>query len=186
MVQLAEIIDPRNVACGVNVSSKKKALHHLASILSSSLNEPVSPDENDVQAEGDQSQSGNSATSDEDEILGEMDILDALIGRERLGSTALGQGVAVPHGRIADLEKPIAALVTLAEGIEFDAPDDGEVDILFALLVPESSNDEHLEILSQVAEKFSQKELTDQLRNCAEGENKMALEIFCHSTDNGA
>jgi len=186
MVQLAEIIDPRNVACSVNVSSKKKALHHLASILSNSLNEPISPTDKEVPAQSSQPQSGNSPASDEDEVLGEMDILDALIGRERLGSTALGQGVAVPHGRIADLEKPIAALVTLAEGIEFDAPDDGEVDILFALLVPESSNDEHLAILSQVAEKFSQKELTDQLRNCSKGENKIALEIFCDSTDEGA
>ena len=186
MVQLAEIIDPRNVACSVSVSSKKKALHHLASILSSSLNTPAVSTDEDSQAQTAGTETDESAASQEEEVFGEMDILDALIGRERLGSTALGQGVAVPHGRIADLEKPVAALVTLAKGIEFDAPDDNEVDILFALLVPESSTDDHLAILSQVAEKFSQKELTDRLRDCAEGENKIALDIFCQTADKGA
>ena len=182
MVQLAEIIDPRNVACGVSVSSKKKALHHLASILSDSVNAPA-PATTDGRTGATEKDSGHTAPSQEDEILGEMDILDALISRERLGSTALGQGVAVPHGRIADLEKPVAALVTLTEGIEFDAPDDSTVDILFALLVPESSTDDHLAILSLVAEKFSQKELTDQLRNCSENENRVALEIFCQTPE---
>ena len=183
MVQLAEIIDPRNVACGVSVSSKKKALHHLASILSDSVNAPAQPAATDGRTRAAENDSGYTAASQEDEILGEMDILDALISRERLGSTALGQGVAVPHGRIADLQKPVAALVTLTEGIEFDAPDDSTVDILFALLVPESSTDDHLAILSLVAEKFSQKELTDQLRYCSENENKVALEIFCQTPE---
>jgi len=180
MVQLAEIIDSRNVACGVSVSSKKKALHHLASILSSSLNTPEPS--TDSQTPDNQSETAESPASQEEEILGEMDILDALIGRERLGSTALGQGVAVPHGRIANLENPVAALVTLAQGIEFEAPDDGDVDILFALLVPESSTDDHLAILSQVAEKFSKKELTDRLRDCGENDKQLALEIFFESS----
>ena len=120
-------------------------------------------------------------TSDEtdEEILNEVDILDALIGRERLGSTALGQGIAVPHGHVTELETPIAALLTLDKGIEFDAPDDAAVDIIFALLVPEGSTDDHLAILSQVAERLDKPELTAALRECNADQVERAFEIFC-------
>ena len=120
-------------------------------------------------------------TSDEtdEEILNEVDILDALIGRERLGSTALGQGIAVPHGHVTELETPIAALLTLDKGIEFDAPDDAAVDIIFALLVPEGSTDDHLAILSQVAERLDKPELTAALRECNADQIERAFEIFC-------
>ncbi len=119
------------------------------------------------------------ADSTQEEFLNEVDILDALIGRERLGSTALGQGIAVPHGHVTELEKPIAALLTLDEGIEFDAPDEAAVDIIFALLVPKDSTDDHLAILSQVAERFDKPDISAALRQCSADQNERAFEILC-------
>ena len=81
-------------------------------------------------------------------------ILDALLARERLGSTALGDGVAIPHCRLAGCAAPIGALLTLAEGIDYDAPDEVPVDLLFVLLVPEDAAEEHLQILATLARLF--------------------------------
>lgn len=78
-------------------------------------------------------------------------VLDALLARERLGSTALGDGVAIPHCRLLDCKAPVGVLLTLAKPVDYNAPDDGEVDLLFILVVPESASDEHLQILSQLA-----------------------------------
>lgn len=173
MVQLADILYPQNIACSVSVSSKKKALNKVSRMLSDSLNASTKKSEDSGDEEP--------TTSDEtdEEILNEVDILDALIGRERLGSTALGQGIAVPHGHVTELETPIAALLTLDKGIEFDAPDDAAVDIIFALLVPEGSTDDHLAILSQVAERLDKPELTAALRECNADQIERAFEIFC-------
>jgi PTS system nitrogen regulatory IIA component len=82
-------------------------------------------------------------------------IFEALNRRERLGSTGLGRGVAIPHGRIAGAPQAIGAVLRLKQGIDYDAPDRQPVDIMFALLVPEQSTDEHLELLSQLAAMFS-------------------------------
>jgi PTS system nitrogen regulatory IIA component len=91
-------------------------------------------------------------------------VFEALIGRERLGSTGLGRGVALPHARIAELEAPTAALVSLSEPVDFDAMDRQPVDLLFALLVPEHCTDEHLRILAALAELFSRQEFCEALR----------------------
>jgi len=82
-------------------------------------------------------------------------VFDSLFARERLGSTGLGEGVAIPHGRIKGLREAHAAVVRLATPIAFDAPDGKPVDLLVFLLVPEHATDEHLEILSEVAELLS-------------------------------
>lgn len=82
-------------------------------------------------------------------------VFDSLFARERLGSTGLGEGVAIPHGRIKGLREAHAALVRLATPIPFDAPDGKPVNLLVFLLVPEHATDEHLEILSEVAELLS-------------------------------
>lgn len=82
-------------------------------------------------------------------------IFESLFARERLGSTGLGQGIAIPHGRIKGLKLASGALLRLTQPIPFDAPDGRPVNLLFVLLVPEQATEEHLQILSEVAERFS-------------------------------
>jgi len=83
--------------------------------------------------------------------LNAREVLDALLARERLGSTALGDGVAIPHCRLHNCTKPMGVLITLESPVDYDAPDDGEVDLLFMLVVPETADDEHLQLLSVLA-----------------------------------
>lgn len=82
-------------------------------------------------------------------------VTDSLFSRERLGSTGLGHGVAIPHGRIKGLKAPMAAVIQLAHTIGFDAPDEQPVSLLIFLLVPEAATQKHLEILSEIAEMLS-------------------------------
>jgi PTS system nitrogen regulatory IIA component len=90
-------------------------------------------------------------------------ITDSLFARERLGSTGLGHGVAIPHGRIKGLKAPMAAVLQLAQPIGFDAPDEQSVNLLIFLLVPEAATQKHLEILSEIAELLSDTKLRGQL-----------------------
>ena len=88
-------------------------------------------------------------------------VTDSLFARERLGSTGLGHGVAIPHGRIKGLKSPMAAVFQLAQSIGFDAPDEQPVKILIFLLVPEAATQKHLEILSEIAELLSNASVRD-------------------------
>ena len=88
-------------------------------------------------------------------------VFDSLFARERLGSTGLGQGVAIPHGRIKGLKEAIGAFVRLAQPVPFDAPDGGPVSLVFVLLVPEKATEKHLQILSELAQMFSDKALRE-------------------------
>ncbi len=90
-------------------------------------------------------------------------VTDSLFARERLGSTGLGHGVAIPHGRIKGLKSPMAAVFQLARSIGFDAPDEQPVKLLIFLLVPEAATQKHLEILSEIAELLSNASLRDGL-----------------------
>lgn len=90
-------------------------------------------------------------------------ITDSLFARERLGSTGLGHGVAIPHGRIKGLKAPMAAVFQLQAPIGFDAPDDQSVGLLIFLLVPEAATQKHLEILSEIAELLSDRALRERL-----------------------
>lgn len=90
-------------------------------------------------------------------------IYDSLFARERLGSTGLGQGVAIPHGRIKGLGEAVGAFVRTQDPIPFEAPDGRPVSLIFVLLVPEEATEAHLEILSQLAEMFSEKAFRDRL-----------------------
>lgn len=92
-------------------------------------------------------------------------ITDSLFARERLGSTGLGHGVAIPHGRIKGLKQPLAAVLQLANPIGFDAPDEQAVRLLIFLLVPEAATQKHLEILSEIAELLSDAVLRDKLKD---------------------
>lgn len=135
-MNISDIISPERVICDVNVSSKKKVLEQLSDTLAT-----------------------NSAAS-----LVSQDVVDSLIAREKLGSTGIGYGVAIPHGRIKNTDHAIAAFFQLHEGIDFDAADHQNVDLLFALLVPEESTSEHLQLLAQLAEMFSDEEFRAKLR----------------------
>ena len=95
-------------------------------------------------------------------------VTDSLFTRERLGSTGLGHGVAIPHGRIKGLKAPMAAVFALGEAIGFDAPDEQPVDLLIFLLVPEAATQKHLEILSEIAELLSDATLREKLRQCTD------------------
>lgn len=90
-------------------------------------------------------------------------VTDSLFSRERLGSTGLGHGVAIPHGRIKGLKAPMAAVFSLAEPIGFDAPDELPVSLMIFLLVPEAATQKHLEILAEIAEMLSDSVLRDKL-----------------------
>ena len=90
-------------------------------------------------------------------------VTDSLFSRERLGSTGLGHGVAIPHGRIKGLKSPMAAVVQLANPIGFDAPDEQAVNLLIFLLVPEAATQKHLEILSEIAEMLSDAPLREKM-----------------------
>ena len=90
-------------------------------------------------------------------------VFDSLFAREKLGSTGLGQGVAIPHGRIKGLREATVALVRMKEAIPFDAPDGLPVNIACILLVPEKATDKHLQILSELAQMFSDKSFREKL-----------------------
>lgn len=92
-------------------------------------------------------------------------IAESLLQRESLGSTGLGHGLAIPHGRVRELKHPLGAFARLATPIPFDAPDDRPVNLVFVLLVPAKATDEHLQILSELAQIFSDKQLREKLRS---------------------
>ncbi len=133
---LSTLLTPERVDCAATPKSKKAALDLLSQLISNS-SEPLSQEQ----------------------------IFESLNGRERLGSTGLGKGVALPHGRVPNLNAPLGAFIKLAKGIDFEAIDDQPVDLMFALLVPENSTEEHLVILSHLAEMFSDDTFRNQLRN---------------------
>ena len=88
-------------------------------------------------------------------------VFESLFARERLGSTGLGQGVAIPHGRIKGLKEAQGALLRLAQPVPFDAPDGQPVGMVFVLLVPEKATEKHLQILSELAQMFSDRALRE-------------------------
>jgi nitrogen PTS system EIIA component len=95
--------------------------------------------------------------------IARANVFDSLFTRERLGSTGLGQGVAIPHGRIKGLKEAVAALIRVAEPVPFDAPDGQPVSLMIFLLVPEQAQQQHLDILSELAQMLSDKSFRDNL-----------------------
>ncbi len=95
-------------------------------------------------------------------------ITDSLFARERLGSTGLGHGVAIPHGRIKGLKQPLAAVFQLANPIGFDTPDELPVQLMIFLLVPEAATQKHLEILSEIAELLSDSALREKMKQATD------------------
>ena len=138
MNRISRLINPANILLDFPASSKKRLFEHAGLLF-----------ENNHSVE-------------------KGKVFDSLFARERLGSTGLGSGVAVPHGRIKGLKSPLAALVVLNEPISFDSADGQPVKLLVFLLVPENANEEHLEILSEVAELLSDSSLRQRLIEATE------------------
>ena len=95
-------------------------------------------------------------------------VFDSLFARERLGSTGLGQGVAIPHGRIKGLRDSVGAFIRLSTPVPFDAPDGQAVHLIFVLLVPEQATEQHLQLLSELAQMFSDRELRQALSSATD------------------
>ncbi len=133
---ITDLITPERIVCNSEVTSKKR----LIEVVSERL-----------------------ATGQAD--LNARPIFDSLIGRERLGSTGLGHGVALPHGRFSQSQQAIGAFIKLRKGVDFEALDRQPVDLVFGLLVPDHYTDEHLKILAYLAEMFSDRAFCQQLRD---------------------
>ena len=134
-MNITDLITSERVVCRKDVSSKKRALELLGDLIATA--------QSDINA---------------------REICDSLLGRERLGSTGLGHGVALPHGRLGGSQQAFGAVLKLDKGIDFDAIDQQPVDIMFALLVPEHFTDEHLRIIAYLAEMFGDQAFCEQLR----------------------
>ena len=133
MNRLAKFLPLENVVIGLSVTSKKRVFEQAGLIF--------------------ENQNG----------IGRSTVTDNLFARERLGSTALGEGVAIPHGRIKGLKQPLAAFVRLDQPIPFESPDGQPVSLLIFLLVPEQATQQHLEILSEIAQLLSDREARERL-----------------------
>ncbi len=102
-------------------------------------------------------------------------LLESLIKREKLGSTAVGNGIAIPHANCPNIDKPKVFVALLSNGLEFNANDNQLVDIIFLLLAPENSGSEHLQALALVSRLLRNKELTTKLRGCKKTESAFAV-----------
>jgi PTS system nitrogen regulatory IIA component len=133
MNRLSAILPAANVLLDVDATSKKRAFEHAGVLF------------------------------ENQHAIARATVSDNLFARERLGSTGLGHGVAIPHGRIKGLKNPLAAVLRVRQPIAFDAPDDEPVSLLIFLLVPEAATQRHLDILSEIAEMLSDRALRERL-----------------------
>ncbi len=104
-----------------------------------------------------------------------QDLLEALIKREKLGSTGVGNGIAIPHANCPNIDKPKVFVAILSNGLDFNANDDQPVDIIFLLLAPDNRSSEHLQALALVSRLLRNKELTTKLRGCKNTESAFAV-----------
>ncbi|MCW3149825.1 PTS IIA-like nitrogen regulatory protein PtsN [Stutzerimonas stutzeri] len=135
MIRLENILSPGRSLVNVPGGSKKRVLEQIAKVIAQDL-----PDL-DAQA-----------------------IFESLIAREKLGSTGFGNGIAIPHCRMAGCNAPLSAVLRLETPVDFDAIDGAPVDLLFVLLVPQAATDEHLELLRQIASMLDREDVRERLR----------------------
>jgi PTS system nitrogen regulatory IIA component len=136
-MHLSDILTLDSTYCGLKVNSKKRILENICQLASSQVGD----------IETDQ-------------------LLASLVEREKMGSTGIGNGIAIPHGRLSNSNKAVAVLVTTEQPIDFDAIDNREVDIFIALFVPENSCQEQLNTLQSFDRIFINKSMTKQVRKC--------------------
>jgi nitrogen PTS system EIIA component len=130
---ISKLLPLPNVVLDLDVSSKKRVFEHVALLF-----------ENNQQ-------------------IARTQVFDSLFSREKLGSTGLGQGIAIPHGRIKGLKEAVGAMVRMLSPVPFDAPDGQPVSLIFVLLVPDRATDLHLQILSELAQMCSDKAFRERL-----------------------
>ena len=152
MNRLAPILPLSNIVLDVEITSKKRAFEELGLLF------------------------------ENHQGLQRVAVTDSLFARERLGSTSLGHGVAIPHGRVKGLKTPMAALFRLARPIVFDSPDDQPVSLLIFLLVPEAATQKHLEILSEIAEMLSDQDLRQSMMQTSDAAALHQMVQEWHST----
>lgn len=145
MNQIAALLGPGHVVADLEASSKKRVFEQVGLLF--------------------ENQQG----------IARSTVYDALFAREKLGSTALGLGVAIPHGRIKGLKQATGAFMRLKEAVQFDAPDGKPVNLVFVLLVPESANEQHLQLLSELAQMFSARSFRDKLLQAADADTLTAI-----------
>lgn len=145
-MQVAELLELDRISCNTQSASKKRVLEQLSQLLAANQ-----------------------------ETLSQNQVFDSLLSRERLGSTGLGHGVAIPHGRMKESDNTLAAFIKLQQGVDFDASDNQPVDLLFALLVPEEATEEHLQLLAQLARMFSDGALVKQLRDAPDARSLLTI-----------
>jgi PTS system nitrogen regulatory IIA component len=133
MNQIARLLPSKNVVAGLEASSKKRVFEQAGLIF------------------------------ENNQGLARSAVYDALFAREKLGSTGLGLSVAIPHGRIKGLKHAVGAFFRLAVPVQFDSPDGKPVELIFILLVPESANEHHLQLLSELAQMFSARDFREQV-----------------------
>ena len=144
-MDVADFLAPEGVFCSLKARSKKQALQELA------------------------------ANAEKLTGVDQREIFDVLLQRERLGSTGIGQGVAIPHGKFRGLKRIHAVFARVAKPIEFDAVDDEPVDIMFLLLAPEGAGADHLKALSRVARLLREPSILGKLRSAQEAEALYAI-----------
>ncbi len=142
MIRLETILTPARSLVNVPGGSKKRVLEQIANLVARDLTD-----------------------------LDAQDIFENLIAREKLGSTGFGNGIAIPHCRLAGCNAPISAVLHLDAAVDFDAIDGAPVDLLFVLLVPEAATDEHLELLRQIASMLDRSEVRERLRQAQSNES---------------
>ncbi|MBL1142263.1 MAG: PTS IIA-like nitrogen regulatory protein PtsN [Proteobacteria bacterium] len=145
-MNISDILSPECVLPDMDCHSKKDALDTLAKTI-----------------------------ADSDSSISQTEVFDCLIARERLGSTGLGNGIAIPHGRLKNGKSTLAAFIQLDTPIDYDAVDNAPVDLLFALIVPEDSTEEHLQTLATLAEMFSDTATLRKLRRTNSSERIYAI-----------
>ena len=145
MNQIADLLSPANIVLDLDVETKARLFERMGGLFERSAGLP-----------------GSTVTA-------------SLAAREKLGSTGLGQGIAIPHGRIKGLRKATGAFVRLRAPIAFEAPDGKPVAQIFVLLVPEQATEEHLQLLSELAQMFSERAFRDKLAAAASAEELGAL-----------
>ncbi|MDR1708808.1 MAG: PTS IIA-like nitrogen regulatory protein PtsN [Candidatus Accumulibacter sp.] len=140
MSQILQLLPPENIVLDLDASSKKRVLEHAGLVF------------------------------ENNQAVASRLVFDSLFSREKLGSTGLGCGVAIPHGRIKGLKKACGAFIRLATPIPFDSPDGEPVSMLFVLLVPEQATEQHLQILSELAERFTERSCREALAQAKDAE----------------
>jgi PTS system nitrogen regulatory IIA component len=150
----SDLLSPGRILANIRISSKKRLLE-LISITLAKKNKDLSSRE----------------------------IFESLCAREHLGSTALGGGVAIPHGRINSTKAVEALFLRLVKPLPFDADDGQPIDLLFALVAPKKCTADQKKLLSNIAERFSDRELLQQLRDAADANEIWHLLASSHPND---